>query len=50
MPTQTDSMKDEILEQLHSQTSTVRVVFATVPMGMGVDICIVAWFTFEVQQ
>ena len=35
---QTDSMKEEILEQLHSQKSTIRVVFATVAMGMGVDI------------
>lgn len=35
---QTISMKEEILEQLHAATSTVRVVFATVAMGMGVDI------------
>ena len=31
-------MKDEILMQLCSVRSTVRVIFATVPMGMGVDI------------
>ena len=31
-------MKDEILQQLCSATSTVRVIFATVAMGMGVDI------------
>ena len=31
-------MKEEILMQLCSRMSTVRVVFATVAMGMGVDI------------
>ena len=35
---QTKQMKDEILRQLCSATSTVRVIFATVAMGMGVDI------------
>ena len=35
---QIDSMKEEILEQLHSQTSTIRAVFATVAIGMAVDI------------
>ena len=35
---QTDDMKDEILKQLTSSKSTVRIVFATVAMGMGVDI------------
>lgn len=35
---QTDKMKDEILKQLRLPTSKVRVVFATVAMGMGVDI------------
>ena len=35
---QTDEMKEEILRQLTSSQSTVRVVFATIAMGMGVDI------------
>jgi ATP-dependent DNA helicase RecQ len=35
---QTNSMKDQILKQLRLPTSKVRVVFATVAMGMGVDI------------
>jgi superfamily II DNA helicase RecQ len=35
---QTSEMKDEILKQLCSTKSTIRVVFATVAMGMGVDI------------
>ena len=35
---QTKQMKDEILVQLCSQESIIRVVFATVAMGMGVDI------------
>jgi ATP-dependent DNA helicase RecQ len=35
---QTAEMKDEILKQLCSKTSTIRVVFATVAIGMGVDI------------
>lgn len=35
---QTRTMKDSILKELSSPSSTVRVVFATVAMGMGVDI------------
>ncbi len=35
---QTQSMKDNILKQLSSSKSTIRVVFATVAMGMGIDI------------
>jgi ATP-dependent DNA helicase RecQ len=35
---QTSEMKDEILKQLCSSRSTIRVVFATMAMGMGVDI------------
>ncbi|XP_028394542.1 putative ATP-dependent DNA helicase Q1 [Dendronephthya gigantea] len=35
---QTNQMKEEILKQLCSGKSTVRVVFATVAIGMGVDI------------
>ena len=35
---QTKQMKEEILKQLCSKKSTVRVVFATVAMDMGVDI------------
>ena len=35
---QTKHMKEEILQQLNSQNSTIRVVFATVAFGMGVDI------------
>ena len=31
-------MKEEILHQLTSSNSVIRVVFATVAMGMGVDI------------
>ena len=31
-------MKDELLRQLYSSESTVQVVFATVALGMGVDI------------
>ena len=33
----TKQMKEQILRQLCSGTSTVRVIFATVAMGMGVD-------------
>lgn len=32
---QTNDMKEEILQQLTSPNSTVRVVFATIAMGMG---------------
>jgi hypothetical protein len=35
---QTSQMKDEILKQLCSGRSIVRVIFATVALGMGVDI------------
>ena len=35
---QTRTMKDLILKELSSPSSTVRVLFATVAMGMGVDI------------
>lgn len=35
---QTQQMKDEVLKQLCSSESTIRVVFATVALGMGVDI------------
>ena len=35
---QTEEMKEEILCLLTSSNSTIRVVFATVAMGMGVDI------------
>ena len=35
---QTKEMKDQILKQLCSSESTVRVVLATVALGMGVDI------------
>ena len=35
---QTNEMKDEILRQLSSGQSVIRVVFATVALGMGVDI------------
>lgn len=35
---QTTQMKDEILKQLCSTRGTIRIVFATVAMGMGVDI------------
>ena len=35
---QMQKMKDEILKQLCSSKSTIRVVFATVALGMGVDI------------
>ena len=35
---QTTQMKEEILKQLCSQASIVRVVFATVAIGIGVDI------------
>ena len=31
-------MKDQILTELASPTSKVRVIFATIAMGMGVDI------------
>ena len=31
-------MKEEILEHLHAETSTIRVVLATIAIGMGVDI------------
>ena len=36
---QTTSMKEEIFEQLHAETFTIRVVLATVAIGMGVDLC-----------
>ena len=35
---QTTRMKDEILAQLSSKTSNIRVILATVAFGMGVDI------------
>ena len=35
---QTNQMKEEILQQLCSKCSIIRVVFATVAIGMGVDI------------
>lgn len=35
---QTSTMKDVMLKELSSPSSTIRVVFATVAMGMGVDI------------
>ncbi|XP_028418840.1 mediator of RNA polymerase II transcription subunit 34-like [Dendronephthya gigantea] len=35
---QTNQMKEEILKQLCSKCSVVRVVFATIAIGMGVDI------------
>ena len=35
---QTTAMKDQVLKELSSSTSKVRVVFATVAMGIGVDI------------
>ena len=35
---QTNQMKEEILQQLCSKYSIIRVVFATVAIGMGVDI------------
>ena len=35
---QTDAMKNQILKELASPESKVRVIFATVAMGMGVDI------------
>ena len=35
---QTSQMKDEILKQLCSEESRIRVIFATVALGMGVDI------------
>lgn len=35
---QSKTMKEEVLKQLTSQKSTVRVVFATVAFGMGVDV------------
>ena len=35
---QTSTMKDQILTELASSTSIVRVIFATIAMGMGVDI------------
>ena len=35
---QTKAMKEQILKELASPTSKVRVIFATVAMGMGVDI------------
>ncbi len=35
---QTNQMKEQILRQVCSTTSTVRVVFATVAMGMGADV------------
>ena len=35
---QTSEMKDEILKQLCSEQSVIRVIFATVALGMGVDI------------
>ena len=35
---QTTTMKDQILKELASPASKVRIIFATVAMGMGVDI------------
>ena len=35
---QNTQMKEEILKQLCSQASIIRVVFATVAIGMGVEI------------
>lgn len=35
---QTTAMKDQILKELASPASKVRIIFATVAMGMGVDI------------
>lgn len=35
---QTKAMKDEILKQLCSEQSVLRIIFATVALGMGVDI------------
>ena len=35
---QTTAMKEQILKELSSSTSKVRLIFATVAMGMGVDI------------
>jgi superfamily II DNA helicase RecQ len=35
---QTKQMKEEVLKQLSSKKSTIRVVFASVALGMGVDI------------
>lgn len=35
---QTSSMKEQILKELSSSASKVRVIFATIAMGMGVDI------------
>ena len=35
---QTKAMKDQILTELASPISKVRVIFATVVMGMGVDV------------
>jgi hypothetical protein len=35
---QTSAMKEMILNQVKSMSSTIRVIFATVALGMGVDI------------
>ena len=35
---QTNAMKDHILKETASQSSKVRIIFATVAMGMGIDI------------
>ena len=35
---QTTQMKDQILQQVCSATCKVRVIFATVALGMGVDV------------
>jgi len=35
---QTTAMKDQILKELASPASKVRLIFSTVAMGMGVDI------------
>ena len=38
MHRRTKAMKEQILKEMVSPTSKVRVIFATVAMGMGVDI------------
>ena len=35
---ETSQMKDEVLKQMCSRRSIIRVVFATIAIGMGVDI------------
>ena len=44
--TQTRAMKDQILTELASPYSKVRVIFATVAMGMGVDISSIRFVTY----